>query len=104
MDEITRIEQDIVVALKQVFDPEIPVNVYDLGLIYKIEVNAVCDVDVDMTLTAPNCPMADDLIDDVKNAVKGISGVRSVGINLVFDPPWSRDMLSDEAKLDLGLL
>jgi len=104
MDEITRIEQDIVIALKQVFDPEIPVNVYDLGLIYKIEVNAAYDVDVDMTLTAPNCPMADDLIDDVKNAVKGISGVRSVGINLVFDPPWSRDMLSDEAKLDLGLL
>lgn len=104
MDEITRIEQDIVSALKQVFDPEIPVNVYDLGLIYKIEVNASFDVDVDMTLTAPNCPMADDLINDVKNAVKGVSGVRSVGINLVFDPPWSRDMLSDEAKLDLGLL
>jgi len=104
MDEITRIEQDIVSALKQVFDPEIPVNVYDLGLIYKIEVNEAFDVDVDMTLTAPNCPMADDLINDVKNAVKGISGVRSVGINLVFDPPWSRDMLSDEAKLDLGLI
>ncbi|MDD4148600.1 MAG: iron-sulfur cluster assembly protein [Bacteroidales bacterium] len=104
MDKITEIEQNIVAAIKTVFDPEIPVNVYDLGLIYKIDVGNNFDVDIDMTLTAPNCPMVDQIIEEVRVAVKSVESVRGVSINIVFDPPWSRDMLSDEAKLDLGLL
>ncbi len=104
MDEITKIEQLIVEALKQVFDPEIPVNVYDLGLIYKIDVNEKFDVEIDMTLTAPNCPMVDELIESVRTAVQAVENTRGVSINIVFDPPWSQDMLSDEAKLDMGLL
>jgi len=104
MDKITKIEQNIVAVLKTVFDPEIPVNVYDLGLIYKIEVGNNFDVEIDMTLTAPNCPMVDQIIEEVRVAVKSVESVRGVSINIVFDPPWSRDMLSDEAKLDLGLL
>lgn len=104
MDKITQIEQNIVTALKTVFDPEIPVNVYDLGLIYKIEVDNKFDVEIDMTLTAPNCPMVDQLIEDIRKAVQIVEDVRGVSINIVFDPPWSKDMLSDEAKLELGLL
>ncbi|MDD2386263.1 MAG: iron-sulfur cluster assembly protein [Bacteroidales bacterium] len=104
MDKITEIEQNIVAAIKTVFDPEMPVNVYDLGLIYKIDVSDNFDIDIDMTLTSPNCPMVDQIIEDVRAAVKTVDSVRGVSINIVFDPPWSRDMLSDEAKLDLGLL
>jgi FeS assembly SUF system protein len=104
MDEITKIEQEIVAVLKTVFDPEIPVNVYDLGLIYKIDVNEKFDVDIDMTLTAPNCPMVDELIENVRSAVQTIKTVKGVSINIVFDPPWSKDMLSEEAMLDLGLI
>jgi FeS assembly SUF system protein len=104
MDKITEIEQNIVAALKTVFDPEIPVNIYDLGLIYKIDVNEKYDVDIDMTLTAPNCPMVDQLIEEARAAVKTVENVRGVSINIVFDPPWSKDMLSEEAMLDLGLI
>jgi len=104
MDKITEIEQNIVAALKTVYDPELPVNVYDLGLIYKIDVNEKFDVDIDMTLTAPNCPMVDQLIEDIRKAVQSVDGTKGVSINIVFDPPWSKDMLSDEAKLDLGLI
>jgi FeS assembly SUF system protein len=104
MDKITEIEQNIVAALKTVYDPELPVNVYDLGLIYKIDVNEKFDVDIDMTLTAPNCPMVDQLIEDIRKAVQSVENTRGVSINIVFDPPWSKDMLSDEAKLDLGLI
>ncbi|MCK9255246.1 MAG: DUF59 domain-containing protein [Bacteroidales bacterium] len=104
MDKIAEIEKNIVESLKTVYDPEIPVNVYDLGLIYKIDVNDNCDVEIDMTLTAPNCPMVDQLMEDVRNAVKNTENVRSVSINLVFDPPWSKEMLSEEALLELGLL
>lgn len=104
MDKITEIEINIVEKLKTVYDPEIAINVYDLGLIYRIDVNSDYDVDVDMTLTAPNCPMADDIIKNVNDAIKNVENVRSVNINLVFDPPWSKDMLSDEALLELGLL
>ncbi len=104
MDKTTEIEKNIVESLKTVYDPEIPVNVYDLGLIYKIDLNENFDLEIDMTLTAPNCPMADDLIEDVRNAAKNVEMVRSVSINLVFDPPWSKNMLSEEALLELGLL
>jgi len=104
MDRIGEIEQKIVAALKTVFDPEIPVNVYDLGLIYKIDVSENFDVDIDMTLTSPNYPIVNQLIEDVRKGVKTVEEVRAVSINIVFDPPWSKDMLSEEAMLDLGLI
>ena len=86
-----------------VFDPEIPVNVYDLGLIYKIEVeNGVAHID--MTLTAPNCPAADFIIDDIRMKVESIEGIERADVQLVFEPEWSQDMMSEEAKLDLGFL
>lgn len=104
MDKILEIEQNIINALKTVHDPEIPVNIYDLGLIYKIDVSENFDVEIDMTLTAPNCPMVDELLADVNSSVKAVENVRSVNVNIVFDPPWSKDLLSDAAKLDLGLI
>ena len=89
--------------LKTVFDPEIPVNVYDLGLIYKIDVNGK-DVAIDMTLTAPGCPMADFIAEDVKQKVQSVKGVENVTVNIVYDPLWNKDMMSAEAKLELGYL
>ncbi len=91
-------------ALKQVYDPEIPVNVYDLGLIYEVDVNDKQLATIKMTLTAPNCPLVDVLLTDVENAVKGVDGVEDIHIDLVFEPPWDKSMLSEEAKLELGLL
>lgn len=98
------IEGKIVEALKKVYDPEIPVNVYDLGLIYEIDYTDQKEARINMTLTAPNCPMVDVLLMDVENAVSAIEEVEKVHINLVFDPPWDKSMLSEEAKLELGLL
>lgn len=98
------IEEKIVDMLKTVFDPEIPVNVYDLGLIYKIDVAEEGEVSIDMTLTAPNCPAADFIMEDVRQKVESIEGVNSATINLVFEPEWDRDMMSEEAKLELGFL
>ncbi|WMI93701.1 metal-sulfur cluster assembly factor [Bacteroides fragilis] len=98
------IEEKIVDMLKTVFDPEIPVNVYDLGLIYKIDVAEEGEVSIDMTLTAPNCPAADFIMEDVRQKVESIEGVNSATINLVFEPEWDKDMLSEEAKLELGFL
>ena len=97
-------EKNIVLALKQVYDPEIPVNVYDLGLIYEIKSNEDGKVDVKMTLTAPNCPMADQLIEEVKYKVGGTRGVKDIDLKLTFTPRWDKSMLSDEAKLELGFL
>ena len=91
-------------ALKQVYDPEIPVNVYDLGLIYEVDVNDKQLATIKMTLTAPNCPLVDVLLTDVENAVKGVEGVEDIHIDLVFEPPWDKNMLSEEAKLELGML
>jgi len=102
--EFLQIETRIVAALKTVFDPEIPVNVYDLGLIYDIDVDSDNLVKITMTLTAPNCPLADDIVNDVKKRVEDVDDVKKVIINLVFDPPWSKDMMSEEAMLELGLL
>lgn len=102
--DFLELEGKIVEALKTVYDPEIPVNVYDLGLIYKIETGEQNEVRIDMTLTAPNCPVVDMLLMDVEDAVRGVDGVEKVKVNLVFDPPWDKSMLSDEAKLELGLL
>lgn len=104
MNEFLAQEENIVKMLRTVFDPEIPVNVYDLGLIYKVDVLAEGNVNIDMTLTAPGCPATDFILEDVKMKVESVEGVKEVNINLVFDPPWDRDMMSDEAKLELGLL
>lgn len=101
---LLELENQIVRILRTVFDPEIPVNIYDLGLIYKIEVSDDNIVDIEMTLTAPSCPMADFILEDVKMKVEGIEGVKGLNINLVFDPPWDRNMMSEEAQLELGFL
>jgi len=103
-NEFLALEEKIVSVLKTVYDPEIPVNVYDLGLIYKVESSTEAVVTIEMTLTAPNCPAADFIIEDVKMKVEAVEGVASVIINLVFDPAWTREMMSEEAQLELGLL
>ena len=102
--DFLEIEGKIVEALKTVYDPEIPVNVYDLGLIYEVDVNDKQLATIKMTLTAPNCPLVDVLIADVENAVKAVDGVKDIHIDLVFEPPWDKSMLSEEAKLELGML
>lgn len=99
-----QIKTGIVDALKTVFDPEIPVNIYDLGLIYEINVFPDHNVEVVMTLTSPNCPVAGTLPGEVEQKVKSVNGVNEVTIELVFEPPWSQDMMSEEAKLELGFL
>lgn len=98
------IEEKIVKMLKTVYDPEIPVNVYDLGLIYNIDITDDAQVRVDMTLTAPNCPAADFIIEDIRIKLESVEGVKSVDINLVFEPEWNQDMMTEEAKLELGFL
>jgi len=97
-------EGEIVKVLKYIYDPEIPVNIYDLGLIYNIDVDENNNVELTMTLTAPNCPIADQIVMEVETRLKNIDGVKDVNVNLVFDPPWDKEMMSDEAKLELGLL
>lgn len=97
------LEDKIVAELKTVYDPEIPLNIYDLGLIYNLkEENGV--LEVEMTLTAPGCPVADQILQEVKNKCELVEGINEVKVNLVFDPPWSMDMLTEEAKLELGFL
>lgn len=98
------LEAIIVDVLKGIYDPEIPVNIYDLGLIYEIKVDDESNVEVVMTLTAPNCPMAEDLLSEVHQKINGIQGVKKGIVNLVFDPPWDKSMLSEEARLELGFL
>lgn len=102
-ENIMRIERDIIMALRQVYDPEIPVNVYDLGLIYEIRVDDDHNVYVQMTLTAPNCPMADYVVHQVKTAVEDVPGVVSARIDLVFEPVWDKSRMSEEALVELGL-
>lgn len=98
------LEEKIVEMIKTVYDPEIPVNIYDLGLIYRIEVEEDNSVDIDMTLTAPNCPAADFMLEDVRQKVESIEGIGAVNLQLVFEPEWSQDLMTEEAKLELGLL
>jgi FeS assembly SUF system protein len=98
------LEGEIVRVLKNIYDPEIPVNIYELGLIYNIDVDDDNNVHIRMTLTAPNCPIADDLLREVEEQVKSIDGINDVNVELVFDPPWDKEMMSDEAKLELGLM
>ena len=93
---------DVVLALKQVYDPEIPVNIYDLGLIYELNINKAHDVYIKMTFTAPNCPMADDVMMDVKTSVEDVPGIKSCTIDLTFEPVWDQSMLSEEARVELG--
>ena len=104
MNEFLEREEKIVRMLKTVFDPEIPVNIYDLGLMYRIEPQEDNSVDIDMTLTAPNCPAVDFIVEDVRMKVESIPGISEARINIVFDPPWDKDMMSEEAKLELGFL
>ena len=99
-----KIEEKIVAMLKTVYDPEIPVNVYDLGLIYKRDVSDNGEAVLDMTLTAPNCPAADFIMEDIRQKVESVEGVTTATINLVFEPEWDKDMMSEEAKLELGFL
>jgi FeS assembly SUF system protein len=103
-NDLLHIETEVVNVLKNTYDPEIPVNIYDLGLIYKIDVDDYNQVEVTMTLTAPNCPMADELLLEIKEKVEGIEGVKAASINLTFDPPWDKNMMTEEALLELGLL
>ena len=103
-EERLKIEERIVEMLKTVYDPEIPVDIYNLGLIYNIDLHDDGEVVIDMTLPAPNCPAADFIMEDVRQKVDSIEGVTSSVINIVFEPEWDKDMLSDEAKLDLGFL
>ena len=98
------LEEETVKMLKTVFDPEIPVDVYSLGLIYKIDIDDDANVSIDMTLTAPNCPMADLLFEDIRQKVESIEGVKSVNVQLVYEPEWDQSMMTEEAKLELGML
>lgn len=99
-----RIEEEIIRMLKTVYDPEVPVDIYEMGLIYRIDLKDSGELDIDMTLTAPNCPAADFLVEDTRIKLESIEGVKNVTINIVFEPEWNKDMMSDEAKLDLGFL
>lgn len=100
--ELAPLYEDVILALKQVYDPEIPVNIYDLGLIYELNINKEHEVFIKMTFTAPNCPMADEVMLEVKTSVEDTPGVKSCNIELVFDPVWDQSMLSDEARVALG--
>lgn len=99
-----QLEDQIVAILKTIFDPEIPVDIYELGLIYEVRISKEGHVDIEMTLTSPNCPVAESLPKDVKEKVESIDGVNSADVHIVFDPPWDKDMMSEEAKLELGFL
>ena len=98
------LEQKVISVLETVYDPEIPVNIYELGLVYNIKLEDSGDVDIMMTLTSPACPVAESLPGEVKQKVKSIEGINEVNINLVWEPPWNKDMMSEEAKLNLGFL
>ncbi|NBU92114.1 MAG: SUF system Fe-S cluster assembly protein [Flavobacteriia bacterium] len=98
------LENDIVKTLKTIYDPEIPVDIFELGLIYEIRINDERLVDIDMTLTSPNCPVAETLPKEVEDKVKGMDAVSDCKVHIVFDPPWDKDMMSEEAKLELGFL
>ena len=98
------LEQKIIGVLETVYDPEIPVNIYELGMIYDIKIKNDTDVDIVMTLTSPACPVAESLPGEVREKVKSVEGINEVNVELVWDPPWNQDMMSEEAKLSLGFL
>ena len=99
-----KLQQAVIDALKEIYDPEIPVNIYDLGLIYGVEVDEECDVTVTMTLTTPHCPVAETMPGEVELRAGSVPGVRDAEVNLVWDPPWGPDKMTDEARLELGML
>lgn len=101
-EEKTQIEERIVEVLKTVYDPEIPVDIWNLGMIYKIDVQDDSTVDIDMTFTAPSCPAADFILEDVRTKVESIDGVKTANVNLVFEPAWDQSMMSEEARVELG--
>ena len=101
--EKTALEERIVDVLKTVYDPEIPVNIFDLGMIYKIDVHNDGTVDLDMTFTAPNCPAADFIMNDVRTKVESVDGIVGANVNLVFEPEWDQSMMTEEARVELGL-
>ena len=102
--EMAALTDDVIGALKSVYDPEIPVNIYELGLIYTIDINAESEVNIKMSLTAPGCPVAGEMPGWVADAVEPIPGVKTVDVALVWEPPWGMDMMSDEARLELGFM
>ncbi|HSZ74256.1 MAG TPA: SUF system Fe-S cluster assembly protein [Rhizomicrobium sp.] len=102
-EELEAFTQKLVIALKTVYDPEIPVDIYELGLIYKVDVSDNKDVTVDMTLTAPGCPVAGEMPEMVKTALEGVEGIGDVKVNMTFDPPWTPERMSEEAKLELNM-
>ena len=102
--DILELEAEIFKVIKTIYDPEIPVNIYDLGLIYEVEVDDYDNVDVKMTLTAPNCPVADSILAEVRDKIAAIKETNRVNVDLVFDPPWDKSMMSEEAMLELGFL
>lgn len=104
MNELLKMEEDIVTMLKTVYDPEIPIDIYNLGLIYGVDIDDDNNVTITMTLTAPNCPAADFIVEDVRFKVSSVAGVKNVIIELTFEPTWSREMMSEEALLELGFL
>lgn len=101
-EEKTRIEERIVDVLKTVYDPEIPVNIWDLGMIYKVDLQEDGSLELDMTFTSPSCPAADFILEDVRTKVEGVEGVKAANVNLVFDPAWDQSMMSEEARVELG--
>ena len=103
-EEKLKLEERVVEILKTVYDPEIPVDIYNLGLIYRIELHDDGTLDVDMTLTAPNCPAADFIVEDVRIKLDGITGIKEAHVNLVYETEWDKDMMSEEAKLELGFM
>ena len=102
--ELQKIGEEVVSVICEIYDPEIPVNIYALGLIYDVQVSQDCDVNITMTLTSPNCPVAETLPLEVKEKVKVIASVKKVKVEIVFEPAWTKDMMSEEAKLELGML
>ena len=104
MNQFLELEERIAAVLKTVYDPEIPVDIYNLGLVYGVDCSENGKVKITMTLTAPNCPMADYIVEDVEMKVAAIEGVASVNVDVVFEPEWDREMMSEEAKLELGML
>ena len=104
MNEFLELEEQVLRMIKTVYDPEIPVNIYELGLIYRIDLSEEKVCTIDMTLTAPNCPAADFLVEDVKQKVGSVDGIETVNVNIVFEPEWNKDMMTEEAKLELGFL
>lgn len=103
-ENLMQLEEEIVAMLKTVYDPEIPVNIYDLGLIYDVDIDDDNNVTITMTLTAPGCPMADFIMEDVQMKVESVPEIKNVDVKLVFEPAWHQDLMSEEAKLELGFL